>query len=150
MQLEPKLRLHKVVPLWTLPDKYGEPFNLAKQRGRAHFLLLVCAPGVDPAPFLQPLASRTAELRSLPAQGIVVVDSEDAAGRLPSPAFKVVIDADGKVRDRYLPEGAAAGLFALDRYGDLYRQWLVQKVTDLPDAEEVAGWMQAISMQCSI
>src|SRR3712207_4310554 len=95
MQLEPKLRLHKVVPLWTLPDKYGEPFNLAKQRGRAHFLLLVCAPGVDPAPFLQPLASRTAELRSLPAQGIVVVDSEDAAGSLPSLAFKVLIDADG-------------------------------------------------------
>ena len=150
MQLEPKLRLHKVVPLWTLPDKYGEPFNLAKQRGRAHFLLLVCAPGVDPAPFLQPLVPRMAELRSLPAQGIVIVSSEDDAGRVPALGFTVVIDGDGKVRDRYLLEGAAAGFFALDRYGDLYRQWLVQKVTDLPDAEEVAGWMQAISMQCGI
>ncbi len=150
MQLEPKLREHKVVPLWTLPDKYGEEFNLGKKRGKDHYILLVCAPGADPAVFLNQLAPEFPELRTVPAAGLVVVASEDQAGPLPSPPFRVLIDAGGKVRERYLPEGAAAGLFLLDRYADLYRQWVVQSVADLPSAEEVSGWMQAISMQCSI
>jgi hypothetical protein len=150
MQLEAKLHEHKVVPLWTLPDKYGESFNFAKNRGKDHFIVLVCAPGADPAPFLKQLAPRMVELRSLSVAGIVVVPSEDAAGALPSLPLRVLIDADGKVRDRYLPDDAMAGLFLLDRYADLYRQWLVQNLADLPPAEEVAGWMQAIGMQCSI
>ncbi len=150
MPLETKLREHKVVPLWTLPDKYGEAFNLAKQRGRDHFILLVCAPGADPAPFLKELAPRMADLRSFSVAGIAVVASEDDAGSLPTLPFRVFIDANGKVRDRYLSDDAVAGLFLLDRYADLYRQWLVQKIADLPDAEEVAGWMEAIGMQCSV
>src|SRR5687767_14685904 len=111
MQLEPKLPLHKVVPLWSLPDKFGDVFNFAKQRGRAHLVVLVCAEGVDPAPFLAQLAPVMAEIRSLPAKGIVVVPSEEAAGALPSPPFTILIDADGKVRERYLPADAVAGLF---------------------------------------
>ena len=150
MQLEPKLPNHKVVPFWTLPDKYGEPFNLARKRRQAHFMLLVCGPNVDPAPFLQQLAPEMATLRDLPAQGIVVVASEDAAGALPSLPFKVLIDAGGTVRERYLPDGAGAGLFVLDRYGALYRQWLVQNLAELPSAEEVAGWVQAVGMQCGV
>jgi hypothetical protein len=150
MQFEPKLREHKVVPLWTLPDKHGDPYNLAKKRGSAHFLLLVCAAEVDPAHYLESLAPVLLNLRSLPAQGIVVVASEDIAGPLPSPPFVVVIDTTGGVRERFLPTGAAAGLFALDRYGDLYHQWLVERIVDLPAPEEVEGWMQAIGMQCSL
>ena len=150
MQLEPKLRLHKVVPLWSLPDKYGDTFNLARQRGRAHLILLVCAPDVDPAPFLHQLAPAMAELRSFAVRALVVVASEETAGNLPGLPFTVLVDADGKVHDRYLPEGAGAGLFVLDRYGDLYHQWIVAKVAELPAADEVSGWMQAISMQCSV
>ncbi len=150
MQLEPKLRNYQVVPFWTLPDKYGQPFNLARKRRRAHLVLLVCGPNVDPAPFLQQLAPEVVKLRNLPAQGIAVVASEDAAGGLPSLPFTLLIDTDGKVRDRYLPEGAAAGLFVLDRYGALYRQWLVQDVAELPEAEEVAGWLQAVGLQCGV
>src|ERR687894_2171462 len=104
MQLEPKLRNHKVVPLWTLPDKYGEPFNLARKRRRAHFVLLVCGPDVDPAQFLQQLAPEMVELRDLPAQGIVVVASENTAGALPSLPFTLLIDSDSKVRNQYLPQ----------------------------------------------
>lgn len=150
MQIEPKLREHKVVPFWTLPDKHGEPFDLARKRGKEHFILLICAPAVDPSPFLQQLAPAVVELRSLPAAALVVVDSEDAAGPLPSPPFRVLIDASGKARERYLSDGVVAGLFLLDRYGDLYRQWLVSSISDLPPAEEVSGWMEAIGMQCSI
>lgn len=150
MPLETKLPEHKVVPLWTLPDKHGAAFNLAKQRGRDHFILLVCAPGADPAPFLTQLAPLMVGLRDFSVTGIVVVASEDDAGPLPAPPFRVLVDADGKVRDRYLSDDTVAGLFLLDRYADLYRQWLVPNMADLPDPEEVAGWMEAIGMQCSV
>ena len=150
MQLEAKLREHKVIPLWSLPDKYGEDFNLGRKRGKEHYILLVCAPDADPTMFLQQLAPELVELRSVPAAALVVVASEDQAGPLPSPPFKVLIDGNGKVRGRFLPEGAAAGLFLLDRYAELYRQWVVRSVADLPPANEVADWMQAIGMQCSL
>lgn len=150
MQLEAKLPEHKVVPLWTLPDKYGEPLNLAKRRGRAHLLILVCGPEVDVSAFAETLAPTLVELRSLPLQGIAVVATEDAAATLPSPPFTVVIDASGRVRSQYLPPDAHAGLFALDRYGALYHQWIVGRIADLPPATEVAEWMQAIGMQCSV
>lgn len=150
MQLEAKLPEHKVVPLWTLPDKYGEPLNLARRRGRAHLLILVCTSEVNPAPYAEVLAPTLVELRSLPVQGIAVVGSEDTAATLPSPPFTVVIDAVGKVRGQYLPPDARAGLFALDRYGALYHQWIVSRLADLPPATEVAEWMQAIGMQCSV
>jgi hypothetical protein len=32
----------------------------------------------------------------------------------------------------------------------LYHQWLVVDVTQLPSPDELDGWMQAISMQCSV
>ena len=150
MQLEAILPEHKVVPLWTLPDKHGEPFNLARRRGRAHFLILVCAPETDPAPFVEALAPSLVELRDLPVQGIAVVASEEAAGALPSPPLTVVIDVAGNVRGKYLPADACAGLFALDRYGALYHQWIAGRIADLPPVTEVAEWMQAIGMQCSV
>jgi hypothetical protein len=111
---------------------------------------LVCAPEADPAPFVEALAPTLVELRSLPVQAIAVVGSEDAAGALPSSHFTVVIDATGRVREQYLPSEASAGLFALDRYGVLYHQWLVGRIADLPAPAEVAEWMQAIGMQCSV
>lgn len=150
MQVEPKLREHKVVPLWTLPDKYGEPFNFAKKRGRAHFLLLVCAPSANPRPFLEGLAPELVRLRSLPAQGIVVVGSADAAGPLPTPPLVVAVDAEGRVRERYLPEEAVAGLFVLDRFGALYHQWIVREVADLPSIKDVTEWIEAVGMQCGV
>src|SRR5687768_6490501 len=107
MEIEARLREHKVVPMWTLNDKHGERFNLAQKRGKEHFMLLVCAPGIDPAPFLGQLAPHMAELQQLPARGLVVVASEDVAGPLPSPPFTVLIDADDKVRTQYLPDGTA-------------------------------------------
>lgn len=150
MQFEAKLREHKVVPLWTLPDKYGEPFNLAKRRGRAHFLVIVCTPNANPSSFLDHLSPELVKLANLPVQSIVVVASEEAAGAVSSPPFTVVVDAEGSVCDRYVPEGAAVGLFALDRYAELYHQWIVETVAELPSPDEVAEWMQSIGMQCSV
>jgi hypothetical protein len=150
MRLEKKLREHKVVPLWILPDKYGEPFNFARARGRAHFLLLVCAPGIEPASYLDSIAPHLADLRPLPVRALVVVASEESAGSVASPPFTVVIDADGRVREQYLPDGAVAGLFVLDRFADLYYQWNVGTLADLPAPAEVSEWMQAIGTQCSV
>ena len=150
MDLTPKLTVHKIVPLFTLPDKHGQTQNLARQRGREHLLLVVLAPDADARAYLQELAAQAAEWRELPARGIVVAGSADAAGALGTLPFTVVIDETGRVRDKFLPAGALAGVFALDRYGDLYQQWLVDELAALPSAEDIGGWLQAISMQCSI
>lgn len=150
MEYSAKLPLHKVVPLFTLPDKYGQPQNLAKQRGREHLLLLVFRDSLAPQQYLQQLAERTEDWRQLPARGIIVVGSEDAAGALGALPFTILVDTTASVRPRFLPDGAQAGVFALDRYADLYQQWLVSDIAELPSPADLDGWMQAISMQCSI
>lgn len=148
--LPSKLREHSVVPFWTLPDIEGQAYNLAKRRGRAHLILLICGPDHDPELFLQQLAPHMAEVRTLPAQGLVIVASAEAAEHLNTLPFTILIDADQKVHARYVPHDAAVGLFILDRYGALYQQWLVASVADLPSASDVVDWITAVSMQCSV
>ena len=150
MEHSAKLQLHKVVPLFTLPDKDGQSQNLAKQRGRDHLLLLMVQDGFDPQAYLLRLAQRSEEWRQLPARGIVVVGTEDAAGALGSIPFKILIDSQQRVRPRFLPDTAKAGLFVMDRYAELYQQWLAADITELPSPADVNSWMQAIAMQCSI
>lgn len=150
MNLTPILSDHKVIPLWTLPDKFGQPVNMAKQRGRAHMLLLVLESGAAAATYLRDLAAATAEWSRLPARVMVVVPDEDIAGALGALPFTIAIDEHNMVRQRFLPHGAVAGVFALDRYGELYHQWLIEDVAQLPPPDELDGWMQAISMQCSV
>lgn len=150
MDITPKLADHEVIPLWTLPDTYGQPLNLAKQRGRAHLLLLIFESAAGAAEYLGGLVAATAEWPRLPARVIVVVSGQHIAGALGALPFDVAIDENNTVRQRFLPSGAAAGVFALDRYGELYRQWLVADVTQLPSPDELDAWMQAISMQCSV
>lgn len=147
--MEPKLQPHKVVPLFTLRDKHGDEYNLAKQRRRQHLLLAVFGPGIDPQPLVQHLAAQAQRWPQIPARGIVVVPDADTAGALGLP-FTVLIDETGSVRERYLPDEAKAGVFALDRYGALYHQWLLTADDELPDANDVTAWLEAISMQCSI
>ena len=149
-ELPPKLPEHKVVPFWTLPDREGQPFNLARRRGRAHMIVLVCGPDTDPLPFLHHLASHTDEFRMLPAQALVVVPSPDRAAPLLLLPFTVLIDAEHVVHDRYLPAGAVAGVFILDRYGTLYHQWVVATAAELPSASDVVDWITAVGMQCSV
>jgi peroxiredoxin len=148
--MEAKLQINNVVPLFTLRDKHGTEHNLAKQRGREHLLLLVFGPGAAPQQLVQSLAPQAAEWRQLPARGIVVVPDADTAGALGSTPFTVLIDETGRVRERFLPDEATAGVFALDRYGSLYHQWLLDSSAALPSATDIGDWLQAISMQCSI
>jgi hypothetical protein len=145
-----KLPLHNVVPLFTLPDKYDQPHHLAKQRGREHLLLMVFQDTTTPQQYVQRLAQRAEDWRQLPARGIIVVSSEDAAGALGSLPFTILIDRANSVRSRFLPNTAQAGVFALDRYAELYQQWLAVDLSELPSPADIDGWMQAISMQCNI
>jgi peroxiredoxin len=150
MEASAKLPLHKVVPLFTLPDKHGQELNLAKRRGREHLLLIMFRASADTASYLGSVAAYADEWRQLPARGIVVSPSTDAAGALGSLPFTLLVDDKSRVIDRFLSEDAVAGVFALDRYGSLYQQWVVADQAQLPAADEINGWMQAISMQCSI
>lgn len=153
MSLAPILPLHKIVPAWTLPNLVGDgSLNLAKQRGRAHALLVVAHAGVALDLYLATLAPMLAALRSLPAQGILVwTSTADSSPLTPPPApWQAVRDETGRVAARYLPASAQIGVFVLDRYNDLYHQWLVATPADLPSPPEVTEWLEAVSNQCSI
>lgn len=150
MSIEPVLAPHHVVPLFTLPDRHGQVHNLARQRGREHWALLIFAPGVEPRPYLERLAGEIDSWRGMPARGIVVVPDAERAGALSGLPFNVLIDADERVRRRFLPAQARAGVFVLDRYGTLYHQWLVGTREELPAPGEISAWLDAISMQCSV
>ncbi len=147
MALEAILPLHKVVPAWTLPDAAGQPFSLFKPRGRAHTLLLVAAAGVDVDGYLAEVAPHLVELQSLPARGIAVL----GAAKPPTvPPWTTLADRDGHVAQLYLPAGAQVGLFILDRYNELYHQWVGVGGQALPPVVDAVEWIEAIGRQCSI
>lgn len=157
MVLEPILPLHKVVPMWSLPLAGGGPtFSLHKPRGRAHTVLLVASVEVDVAPYMAELAPQLDELWSLPAQGVAALSPRltdlgpaTYIPRAPAP-WKVVFDVEAKVRHSYLPDRALAGVFILDRYNDLYQQWVSTAVSDLPTPSTVVEWIEAVGRQCGI
>jgi peroxiredoxin len=150
MELHPKLQERRVVPFWTLRDQHGREYNLAKQRGRTHLLLAVFSAEADPRSFLEELASHAATWRQFPAQGVLVVPNVETAQALGAAPFTILIDEEERVCRQFLPDEAIVGVFLLDRYGELYHQWLVTDIADLPPADEINGWLEAISMQCSI
>lgn len=148
MPLEPRLPDHKVIPSWTLTDGQGRPWSLFKPRGRAHTVLVVAGPGLDLKTYLGDLAAGLTEVQTLPARGVAVIDP--AYGVVVAPPWTVLLDQAGAVRERYLPDAAKAGVFILDRYNDLYYQWLSADGTDMPTATDVVDWLTAVGRQCSI
>ncbi len=146
MSLTPLLPLRAVVPSWTLPDLItAQPFSLYKPRGRAHTLLVMARS--DVAALLADLAAPLADLATLPARGVAVLGATPAA---PVAGWTVVLDGDGTTLDRYLPPEAQIGVFVLDRYNDLYHQWLVAAPAELPASAELAGWLEAVGQQCGV
>lgn len=150
MELTPIVSVRRVVPMFTLPDKHGTDYNFAKQRGRDHVVLIVLRSSEGIAAYLQSLAQQATDWRSLPARGMVIVQDGDVAGSLGSLPFTILIDQNQRVADRFLPAEAQAGVFVLDRYGELYEQWIRSSVADLPPASDINDWLQAVSAQCSI
>ena len=146
---EPALPLHKVVPMWVLPRVGSDAtFGLSRPRGVAHTVLVVTRT-TEVAPWLALLAPSLTALQALPARGVVVWALPALAATAPAP-WLAVQDAEGRVAGRYLPDQAMIGVFALDRYNDLYHQWLVATPAELPDAAAVAEWIEAVGRQCSI
>lgn len=158
MALAPVLPLHKVVPSWTLPlAGDGPSFSLHKPRGRAHTVLIVADATIQIAPYAAELAPQLDEIKDLPARGVVVVSfpsSPATAGAVHVPALsaslQTVVDAEGKVRKVYLPAEAKVGVFILDRYNDLYHQWIGASEADMPPVAEVVDWLEAVGRQCGI
>ncbi|MBA3944367.1 MAG: hypothetical protein H0X37_07365 [Herpetosiphonaceae bacterium] len=147
MTLEAILPLHKVVPSWTLADAAGRPFSLFKPRGRAHTLLLVATAGFDIGGYLAEVAPHLAELQGLPARGIAVLGT----AKPPTvPSWTTLADSEGRVIHKYLPTGAQVGLFILDRYSELYHQWVGAGGQALPPVVDAVEWIEAIGRQCAI
>ncbi|GAC1384302.1 MAG: hypothetical protein NVS4B8_22710 [Herpetosiphon sp.] len=141
------LPLHQVVPNWHLADRYGRAWSLRKPHAVAHTLLSVSGDQPEVVEWLHMVAPTVQKLRHLPARGVAVVAGMSAVD---VPPWTVLVDVDGVVRQRFgVPEGGT-GVFILDRYNELYHQWIALTAASLPNGDEVAAWLEAVAMQCRV
>ena len=78
----------------------------------------------------------------------LIAGSRAELERLGDLPLRLLYDADGSVRGRFLPSGAAGGWFITDRYGELYAQGAVAAADALPPPAHFSEWMQFVGMRC--
>jgi peroxiredoxin len=151
---EPQLAVGKPAPNFTLPTADGRSVTRSAYRARKH-LVVIFLPCVDlPArEYLEALRDRYGEVRDADAEILAVCTDPAAAAdglraALDVP-FPLLLDPEGTAARRYLPDGAAMGVFILDRYAALRAQWAVA-APPLPPAQEVVDWLYAIDRICTL
>lgn len=65
--------------------------------------------------------------------------------------FPMLWDEQGKVSRAYMGDQTGrsqVGLFICDRYGELYTQSVGDEADELPDEQDIGGWLEFIDMRC--
>ena len=157
--LTPRLGIHELVPLFTLPSTQGGGVKLWDYKMRKNLVILFYH-GSDCTPcreMLTMFAENYDELAGLET-GVLAISS-DSLGRgeelsaecgLPYPLLS---DPEGSVIGKYTywdADRAAAlpSIFVTDRYGTLYYQFISDEATALPPLEEILSWLEFIQSQC--
>lgn len=153
--MESLLKRGAVVPNFTLPDSEGTLVRRSAFRGKQH-LALVFLPSVEDdlaRSYLRALAEQHQEIRAAAGTVLAIIRSDEALAeakyQLELP-FALLSDSEGAVAARFLPAGADAGVFMVDRYGELYYGLPAANTHELPPADEVKTWIEAIDNQCVI
>ncbi len=154
--IEPLLKRGQFVPNFTLPDSQGEPLRRSIYRGRQHLALVFLPDASDGAAqdYLRGLATRHAEIRAAAAEVLAILPAAPVDLALlrqeQGLPFPLLSDADGATAARFLPQDAHAGLFVVDRYGELYHGTAAPDAASLPPVAEVPEWLAAVDHQCVI
>lgn len=149
------LKRGEVVPNFTLPDTAGEVVRRSAYRGRQHLILLFMRTIEEEAArtYLQAIAGMDAAIKA--AAGAVLAVFCDSPATLAEAKqdlalpFHLLAD-DGTVTRRFVPPGAHAGAFVVDRYGELYCAGVAEDARGLPPASELQSWLEAVDNQCAI
>lgn len=154
--MESLLRPGQLVPNFTLLDSQGEPLRRTLYRGRKHLVLAFLPALADEAgrAYLRALDDLYADIRVaagevlavLPAQPAELAELRQDLGL----AYPLLSDPDRATAARYLPRGTQAGVFVVDRYGELYYGAPVPTSAQLPTPGEILAWLNAVDHQCVI
>ncbi|GAB4214031.1 MAG: hypothetical protein OHK0022_51960 [Roseiflexaceae bacterium] len=154
--IEPLLKRGQLVPNFTLPDSQGEPLRRSIYRGRQHLVLVFLPHPADWAAhdYLRDLAARHPEVRSAAGEVLAILPAAPAElawlRRELGLPFPLLADADGDTTARFLPHDCHAGVFVVDRYGELYYGTTAADAVGLPPVGEVQEWLVAVDNQCVI
>ena len=148
----PRLEVGKPAPNFTLASAAGGEVTRSAYRARKHLALLFL-PVVDlPArEYVEALRDCYGEIRAADGEVLVVVsDSGASADGLQAALdvpFPLLLDPDGAATRKFLPDGAAMGVFILDRYATLHAQWTLT-ARPLPHIQELVDWINVVDRQC--
>jgi peroxiredoxin len=148
----PRLDLGRPVPNFTLPAVAGGSVTRSVYRARKH-LALIFLPFVDlPArEYLEALRDSYTAVREADSELLAIVtdaasSAEGLRAALDLP-FPLLLDPNGAVAQRFLPDGAVMGVLILDRYAKLHAQWTLTR-PPLPPVTEIVEWLEATDRVC--
>lgn len=148
----PRLELGKPAPNFTLASVAGDTVRRSAYRARRHLAVLFL-PFVDlPArEYLEALRDCYTDIRQADGEILAVVTDPGASAEGLRAAvevpFPLLLDPGGEAARRFLPDGAVAGLFILDRYGAVRAQWTLT-APPLPPVREIVDWLEAVDRIC--
>lgn len=156
---ELRLRIHELIPPFTLPSTQGKEVKLWDYKMRKNLVILFyhgdgCSRCKEK---LKMFAEHYGELVKSESE-ILAISADDLEGtralsaelRLPYPLLS---DPEGRVIEKYTywrkdTKAALPSVFVTDRYGALYYQFIADETTGLPDLEEILSWLGFIQSQC--
>lgn len=148
------LKTGELTPYFKLPSLDDEPYNLWDFRQRKN-LVLVFLPSPEQEPVLHLMVGLRREYkayRELSTEIMVLAYQQAGPARGGDYPFAILLDTGGKAASRYLGSEAVTagkfGVFVLDRYGELWQQWLCSDAADLPEQKELLDTLYLIERQC--
>lgn len=155
----PRLRIHELVPPFTLPSTRGKEVRLWDYKMRKNLVILFyrgdgCSRCKEKlkvfAEHYGELVKLEAEMLAISADGLEGTRAVSAELGLPYPLLS---DPEGRVIEKYTfwrkdAKAALPSVFVTDRYGTLYHQLIADETTGLPDLKEILSWLQFIQSQC--
>lgn len=143
---------------FALSSVAGKAVSLADYRGRSSLVVVLLGDanqreGID---LLHHLARQHAQISESEAQVLAICacsrERAEAVKFREGLPFVVLADADAKVHCQL---GVVSGqrvptlaVYITDRFGEVFAAWSTAQRQAPPDAEEVLGWLEFISIQC--
>ncbi|HEX5081533.1 MAG TPA: redoxin domain-containing protein [Blastocatellia bacterium] len=152
-----ELKPGQIIPAFSLaaanrPERIG-PWNY-KQRRNLVIFFLHSAECQKCGGLLQEMAANYGEYQRLETEALAIAPDEiDRLSRLARELdlpFPVLVDDEGKVRDRYLKSAgrSEAAVVVADRWGAIFECQVSGREHDLPAEAGIREWLEFIEFQC--
>ncbi len=150
------LKIRQLIPPLTARTPGGQTVRAWDYKQRKNvFIAFLHAACPRCEQFLRKLAARAAELREREAVALVIYPEPPPAWESLPREIIVAADMSGRSQRAYLTEDAfgpagqkLVGGFVVDRYGELYAQWVGTEEGSLPGLGEVLDWLGQIQVAC--